>query len=222
MNQESNDFLSLEEAQKIMGDNFLGPKEVLEFLEIDESEREKLLRVVGISCPKELLETNRDCILIPGCSFTLLDFHKKMPKNSLYPNERDVDDIWYIRESFASNNQVKSCWYLAKQVLVDSLNKTYNQGEALVKNRKEEVPFACELFYITALCYLTGRGCFIKRKFSFCRDVIDGCYHLHVGIFPLNHCFDVRHYMGLEKAESLGIAPICKIPYVFPDKAKPV
>ena len=215
MVQASNDFVGLDQAQEIMGDNFLSPKEILKFLGIDESEREKLLRVVGISCPKELLEANKDCILIPGCSFTLLDFHKKMPKSSLYPDENNVDDIWYVRETFASKNQVKSCWYLAEKVLVDSLNKTYNQGETLVTYRKKEVPFACELFYITALCHLTGRGRFIKKRFSFCQDVIDGCYHIHTGIFPPDYCFDVRHYIGLEKAENLGIAPVRRIPFIY-------
>ena len=207
--------ISLEEAQEIMGDNFLSPEKVLKFLKIDNFEREELQRVVGIACDKALLEESKNCILVPGSPFALLDFHRKIPESPLCPDERDVDDIWYIRESFAVDNQVDSCWYLTGGVLLCSLDKTYNEAEMLVKRAGEGVPFASELFYASALCHLIRGGSFLNGLFSFCQDVIDGCYHIHTGIFPPDYCFDVRHYIGLEKAENLGIAPVRRIPFIY-------
>lgn len=172
--------LKVKEAKEIMGNNFLGPKEVVKHL-IPWFKKPVFWLTKGLTLKwaweiiqfifgvnpwwigkipfsKDTLEECKDThILVAGYPFSLWDIRKKV--------SRFRKDSWYNNEDFAKKEKVKLRWYLVrKDAVPNSFYKNYAEQLALLDEGNEEVPKACEMAYMVILYYLVTQ----ERLFKYC------------------------------------------------------
>ena len=134
----------------IMGRNFLGIEEVVNFYGVTFSPDElKALERVPFS-EATLKECKDTHVLVAGCPMTVLDVRARAlatKPNTFYLPEKDA---WFAGQAFA-NEKVDLRWYLIKQSGVEKSGSKTFANQKLLLGPEEEVPRVCELLYAAVL-----------------------------------------------------------------------
>src|SRR3989344_9643577 len=170
-----------ERAREIMGRNLISLSQIENHLGQHFNHSKSNSKFKQIPFSEELLRENaHNFVLIRGVPLSIEELYKKALINSYL---FDIfSDGWFIREKFAVQEKVEPVWYfMQKRVNSLSLGKTYDEAESLLGSG-EEVPRACELFYVVLLYYLITHKYLFRGFYPFSQDVFLG-NHLLVGFF---------------------------------------
>lgn len=128
----------------------------------------------------------------------ILEIRSRAPKGSF----KEYDGAWYNLEGFARKTKVNFRWYLIpKTVLENSLDKSYQFQDAMVKEGEEQ-PRAVEIVFMTVF-YMKATGQYLFRdSLVLCRDldrhkdrILVGCLfepRLDITYWHPEHCdYDV-------------------------------
>ena len=180
--------MTLREAKKIMGVNFIGPEE---FFKISESFK--------ISVPQKNIPTiflDRDYlkrisegyILILGLSedlegrpLTINRMHKIFGSEPKKSEPCFYNQDWYLKEKFAKDEILKFKWYIIKKS-VDKKTKGKNP-EKIRKNfkEKENFPSAVLATFVFFAYYLCNHKILWKNDFIWCKDKDSNGDRIYVG-----------------------------------------
>jgi len=203
---------TLERAREIMGRNLISPSQIEDHLGQHFSSHGSS-KVIPFS--EEFLRRNsQNCILIKGVPLGIEEIYEKAVKRDPHYSSNIFGDAWFLREVFAKEMKVQPAWYLfQKRINLSSLKMTYDQAEILL-NPNEEIPRACELFYVILLYYLTTHKRLFRGYYPFSRDIFLN-NHLLVGFFPEKlgthqYKLDVRHYTDASSILNTGIVAMKK------------
>lgn len=204
---------SQKRAREIMGNNFLGIREVLQHFGICFT-KEEMVKLADIPFSERLLQVCKDThILFVGCPLTIADIREKVPKNLFYLEPKGTScpkDVWWANEGFVTKEKVSLRWYLTRRdVVPESANKAYQEQRALLGDH-EAVPRVCELVYMTILHYLIAEIPLFEYYVR-CQDVTSGDHRVHVGIFRRGH-LDIGARSDRHHEPIIGIAASVKVP----------
>lgn len=194
--------VNIETAREIMGKNFIGPDDIAEHAEINFSPDDLAFYSKVPFSKKTLLKCQNTHVLICGISVNTLWIYINVPEGRLHFDS----DPWWFEEPFACNHRTLKGWYLIRRnVIPDSIGKTYDEKVKIVDAHDEDVPMACELIYLMMFYYLvTGIRLFESIKTQ-CRDICINKINFHIGFFQKGH-IDVRGRNGPELSQDVGIA----------------
>jgi hypothetical protein len=198
-------FLTQEQAREIMGRNFLGTKEVEEHFGELSLEQEEALSIIPFS--KETLEECKDThILVADIGISIVDIGKlESCKGLLYT------DDWFETEVFAKYTEQPSWRLVRKTPVENSLNKTWEEQQALLDPKTEETPLLRQVIYTTIFHFLVTGERLFKTLCVRIHDIDseDGD-HIGVGFFGkgslyVNYSFDDVRYgnTGISSARKL-------------------
>lgn len=196
--------VSQKRAREIMGENFLGIEEVSQHFGV--SFGKKLVKFDEIPFPKTVLTECKDThILFPGFPLTILDVRSKVS-----PDLFQRMHSWYIKKVFAKKDKVELRWYLIrKDTAPESTSKKYQQQLAIL-SKNEEVPRACEVFYMIILYFLTTGIFLFEDNLVRCRDETDG-NRVRLGFFH-EQGLRIEAWGGADAYPAIGVSASRKIP----------
>jgi hypothetical protein len=186
-------------AREIMGRNFLGTKEVEEHFGELSPEQEEALSIIPFS--KETLEECKDThILVADIGLSIMDIRKLEKCKGLL---RDQD--WYETEDFAKHTDQPSWRLIRKTPVENSFLKTWDEQQALLDPKIDEIPLARQVVYTTILHFLaTG-----ERLFRFCyvriNDVSSHLDRVFVGLFDEGSLY-VNRWYDVDRSSCIGVA----------------
>lgn len=210
------DFVGLDKAREIMGDNFLDPEAVYQeivnrhngFLGArpgDEFERVPIAEA-------ELEEYRNDnYILFPGYELCIQDFYSMVTFDLGF----ELEDAWCLAFPFAKEQKVNRCWHLVrKSVVPGSAGETYYEMQKRLRPA-EEIPRACELIYAVFFYCIFSEGVHLYRgHYPLCKDIICRDFRPHIGFFGRE--LGIRYYSTNSPHPRIGLVPIRKL--VVPEK----
>lgn len=203
---------TIEEASKIMGKNFIGPKELKE-----------IGPAFGISLPTKipgipfdavfLDKIKKDYILVLALPVTINQLRKKFGFDPKKSQPCFYNQDWYLKEKFASKKYLKSGWYIIRKKIDP---KTKGKAPDFLKKQLEEkhvFPKAVLVSYIFFTYYLARKEVLWKNNFIWCDDKDSNGDQIYVGRYldpkKLNkNGFSVHRHLAIRKC--YGLAPELK------------
>lgn len=179
---------SLEKAKKIMGENFIGPEELLKI-----SKSFQILipkkNIPAIPFGENCLKNNGErCILVLGLpkdkQGKFLTINRMREIFGLDPKKSEpcfYNQDWYLKEKFAKAEVLKFKWYLVKKE-IDKKTRGKDPEEIDKKFKKREnFPSAVLLAYIFFAYYLCNNKILWKNDFLWCKDKDSNGDRIYVG-----------------------------------------
>jgi hypothetical protein len=163
-------------AREIMGENYLGPEDVMKHFNVSFTDIE-LAQLREIPFTESTLEAcKKTHILFAGYPLSILEIRGKA-KNLFY------DQDWYDNENFAKKEKVNLQWHLIrKDEMPSSTSKTWQQQQSLL-TANEITPRACEVIYMVMLdCLVTGKR-LLAIMYVRCSDLASDGHRVIVGLF---------------------------------------
>lgn len=199
-------------AQKIMVQNFLGPKEVAKHFGIRLNE-EEMTKVAKIPFRDKTLQECKDTHILflgvnhdkTGKPLTINRFREMFPENG-QPKFYSYQGSWYDKEEFANKETPDLRWYLiSKSILEKSRSKTYKQQEKLLKESEERERAIVYIYGMLLMFKATGERLF-KNDWVWCKDVSSGGERVSVGSFYSDGLY-IYDWRGGSYLRCLGLAP---------------
>ena len=173
--------MNLDQAKKIMGRNFIGPKELKKisshFKISDPLKFKSPIPKIPFT-PDYLKKISKDFILILGISWAKdgnpLTINKMREIFSWEPKKSEpcfYNQDWYLKEKFAKNVALDFKWYLIKKIInKDSHGKNPEDIPMLLKNKEKFPPAVLTAFVFFSYYLLTNGEVLWKHDFIWCSD----------------------------------------------------
>lgn len=211
--------MNIEQAKKIMGNNFIGPNELKKIsskLNIaDPTNMKGLIPEIPFTL-SYLKKVSKDYILILGIpknkygeKLTINKMRLMFGQNSAKKEPCFYNQDWYIEEKFAKDVSLKLKWYLIKKTVAkNSRGKNPKDIFSRLKE-KESFPSAIlTVFVFFSYYFLTGGGILWKHDFIWCSDkdkngdrIYTGRYidpkKINKNGFNIHRHLSIRHCYGL-------------------------
>jgi hypothetical protein len=169
--------LTQEEARDIMGRNFLGTEEVKKYFGELTSEQQEAFSIIPF--PKETLESCKDThILVADIGLSIMDLKKLEKCKGLFR-----DQTWYEKYSFAKRTPEPSWRLIRKTSVENSLNKSWEEQQALLDHQTDEVPLTRQIIYTIILHFLATGERLFRTSHVRTSDVDSLGDHVSVGEF---------------------------------------
>lgn len=197
-------------ASKIMGRNFFGVKENINYFNVLPSEQDidtlsKIRTPKGrLISEKELIECRDTHILVAMFQLSILNIRYKIA-----PDLFSISQEWYKDQSFA-----KECgavgWQLVRKTPVDgSLLECWNEQQRLI-NENEEIPSAQVVTYTTIGHFKVTGDRLFERTCIRCPDLSSKDRHVFVGHFDIGGLEFDDDWNDTFRRYDLGIASSLK------------
>jgi hypothetical protein len=206
---------NLEDAKKIMGQNYIGPEEL-----------KNIQKKVGVKLPynimdnvpsiqfskDKLLGCKDEYILILGVPFykdgTNLTLNKMREHLGCDPLEHEpcfYNQDWYVNEAFANSTILLLDWYLLRKEIVDNSRGKFPEINNGSINNTQCLPSALLLSYIFFCYYFHSDGlCLWKNDYIWCSDVDINGDRIYVGRYydpkGINkNGFSIHRFLSINK-----------------------
>jgi len=167
---------NIAEAQKIMGKNFIGPKELKKIgslLGVDVSDK-----FPAVPFKKDLLnKIRKDYILILGLPVTINKIRESFGYNPKKAEPCFYNQDWYLREEFASKCKLQNKWYLIRKKVVPQ-----TRGKNPEKIKKGIFPSVVLATFTFFAYYFNSNGEILwENDFIWCKDKDSNGDRIYVG-----------------------------------------
>lgn len=210
----------IETAQKIMGKNFIGPKEL-----------EKISRFFKIAVPKSvpdvpfeeslLKRIKKEYILILGIGKNnkgeSLTINRMREMFGINPGKSEpcfYNQDWYLKEKFANKITLKPQWYLIK-ISVNQNTRAVHPDNLIKKlKNSEQFPLAILCAYTFFANYFLSKGKMLWEKdFVWCQDKDANGDRIYVGRYKdpkkINkNGFNIHRHLSIK--QNYGLSPQIK------------
>jgi hypothetical protein len=210
-------------AQAIMGNNFIGPKELCQIADTFPiaGMREFELNVPTIPYSVEFLENlSSDHILILGTSHSndddLLTINKMRSYFGINPSLAEpcfYNQDWYLNHDFASKNTLENKWYFLKKNILDGSRGVEPKNIELFVPDKNILPSAILCSYVFFAWWLLNDEILWKNDYVWCGDFDNNGDRIYVGhyIDPFGlgkQGFEIHRHLSITKKYGLIYQPI--------------
>lgn len=178
---------SIEQAKEIMGENFIGPLELLMIKNLMCYEIDNLLETPIIPFQPEYLKNfSNSHILILGIPYnafnkplSLKDLRLKFGIDPFNSEPCFYNQDWYINELFFNSCTIESKWYLIRKNVKESMNGTSPLDSNVPMNY---LPSALLVAYVFFCWYFYSRGEILwKNEYVWCSDLDNNLDRVYVG-----------------------------------------
>lgn len=169
--------MRLEEAEKIMGKNFIGPHELNSIAEQLHIAAIKTVPAVPYDA-KTLKKVSKDYVLILGVTkmldgkpLTLNTMYSFFGLNPIISEPCFYNQDWYLKEKFANATTLKIRWYLLRKKVVKETRAVLPDLLEKKLNDREKFPTAIlTAFTFFAYYFLNNKALLWKHDFIWCSD----------------------------------------------------
>ena len=214
--------INQQKARQIMGDRFIGVREVAEHLGII-LDNDQLKRVAYIPFKEDTLQKCKDTHLLflgvswnaYGQGLTINKLREMFPKggNPRFVLYKGDNASWFDLEDFALLITPEIRWYLIRtDILEESRSKGFNEQMRLLQNN-EYLENAVVYVYAKILYYLARGIVIFRNTWTRCSDLRDrGPNHISIGSYgdPYGSCEIRVGYGDSQTRHLLGVAPAVK------------
>lgn len=199
-------------ACEIMGRNFFGIEEAIQYLKITPTQSKISTLAEVPFTEEELLEKKDTHMLVAFFPISILEIYKKYRK--LFFRNSDVwFSEWYRRQTFA-NDRGNTAWRLiCKTPIKGSIDKTWREQQMLLA-KNEEVPTAQMMVYMIIGHYLVTGGEWLlgnDRIRVRCSN-LDSCGdRVHIGGFNSGRLDVYGSYPDSIRSKCIGLVPALKL-----------
>lgn len=172
--------VSHEMAREIMGQNFLGIREIVKHFGVISPDLSPagLLALEHIPFDEETLRACADThILVADVGLSLLGVRSKARKGLFYSQD------WYNNEEFAKHTET-ACWRLIRKTPIEgSFSKDWSEQQALIDGQTDEIPSARQVVFACILHFLATGERLFEKVYVRTSDVGSYGYLVSVGSF---------------------------------------
>lgn len=206
---------SIENAQKIMGENFIGPAQLARIGKYFPVAAPQKIPAIPFS-ERMLKKVQKDYILILG---THKDIHKKALTLNVMRDMFGIDPAqsepcfynqdWYLKEKFAHKTTLQPQWYLLKKT-VDSTTRAKHPDDLGKKMKKgEQFPLAILCAYTFFAYYFLNNKILWEKDFIWCNDMDANGDRIYVGRYKdpkgINkNGFNIHRHLSIKKSYGLA------------------
>lgn len=189
---------SQKRAREIMGRNFFGVEEAIQYFGVNPT-RQQTLALSEIPFSEAVLQEAKDThVLVAVFPFSVLEIRGKVDSKLFY------DQSWYNKESFAKERSEAS-WQLVRKTPVDnSTSKNWQEQQALI-GEEDEVPTAQVMVYTIIGHYLVTGERLFEHIYVCTSSVASGGHRVGVGRFDSGG-LSVGYYWVGSRVDRLGVS----------------
>ena len=192
---------SQKRTREIMGRNFFGVEEAITHFGVNPS-KQQTAYLAEVPFSEEVLVSCKDThILVAVFPLSILDVRGKVDKKLFYSHE----DAWYNKQAFAKEKG-EIGWQLVRKTPVEnSINKTWNDQQALLSKDDETPKAGCLVYTIIGHFLATGERLF-ESIYVRCSDLDSDGYRVVVGYFDADGLFVIT--IGTTSATPSWLSPL--------------
>jgi len=189
---------SQKRAREIMGKNFFGVEEAIQYFGVNPTYTQTLV-LSEIPFSEEVLQKAKDThVLVAVFPLSVLEIRGKVDSKLFY------DQSWYNKESFAKERGEAS-WQLVRKTPVDNSTSKNWQEQLTLINEEDEVPTAQVMVYTIIGHYLATGERLFEHIYVRTSSVVSDGYRVRVGLFGSDGLFVHRYWVDY-RLDYLGVS----------------